>query len=620
MAKYMRENMDITTETKDSTPQQADSSPERGKQIKSYIDQHFSTISEGCILLVLALVAVIPRITLATQLDAVTDEETYIIGGKLYLPLLLHFHFVSQRWGFNYEHPAFVKLLIGLAISINNHLGNPLHELLVARMPSILSGTLLVLAMYWLGRAPFGRVVSLLAALCLAVSPWLVYFSALAYLDMTMTALITVAYLLLWSAIRHPRFYLLVAALLGLGAASKYTAVLIVPGMLLFTAYYFLAVRRKLPPDQRPGVPWRWWLGTIVVSPIMFLLADPSIWTDPINLLLHSFSFEWDHSVKGHLTFIAGQYSMHVEQWTVLYIVFAKMSILVTIPAACFALFALVQLIRFHLPKSTVDANEIARIAFLFFWLISVVGMFSLLNIIVGTHYLLPIAPVVAFAGAFAWVTVVRYRRGTLFSIARRATTRVPSLPHTSPAPTEQVANRIGVGSFNWRAVVVLALLTVFMVGPHLVGLTTVYGAEGYTSEVFNGENAVLQVAYPGYREAAIWLAEHTPHTSAIRTVGLVALSGTLNPGYFGVSWFTYNPEFPRLILNEAHPGLNFKEAHPTDPAYPYDYLVWPMHLIQRGYTIPEPWRSHIVHVISGGSTTYCFIMARDPSTISVGT
>jgi len=628
---YMREYMDITTETRDSSPKQAEESQERGKQIKTYIDQHFWAICEGCILVVLALVALLPRIILATQLDAVTDEETYIIGGKLYLPLLLHFHIISQRWGFNYEHPAFAKLLIGLAISINNHLGNPLGELLVARTPSILSGTLLVLAMYWLGRAPFGRAVSFLAALCLAVSPWLVYFSALAYLDMTMTALITTAYLLLWPAIRQPRLYLLAAALLGLGAASKYTAVLIIPGMLLFTAYYFLAVRRKLPADQRSAIPWRWWLGAFVASPIIFLMADPSIWTDPFNLLLHSFSFEWDHSVNGHLTFIAGEYSMHVAQWTVLYIVFVKMSILVTIPAACFALFALVQLIRFHLPKSTLDAHEITRIAFLFFWLLSVLGMFSLLNIIVGTHYLLPIAPPVAFAGACAWVTVVRYRRGDLFSSTMTwasafgafRSTRVPSQPRTSPAPTEQTTRPALAGkshiTINRRAAVVLALLTVLMVGPHLVGLTTVYGAEGYTSEVFNGENTVLQVAYPGYREAAIWLAAHTPHTKAIRTVGLVALSGTLNPGYFGVSWFTYNPEFPRLILNEAHPGLNFKEAHPTDPALLYDYLVWPMHLVQRGYAIPEAWRSHIVHVISGGNTTYCFIMARDPSTISTG-
>ena len=591
--------MDTTSEitTKDTTSDQLQTPQGSAKEgIRSFFDRHFA----GIILLGLALVALIPRIILATQLDMVTDEGTYIIGGKVYLPLVLHFRIVSQRWGFNYEHPAFAKLLIGLAISLNTHLGNVFGELLVARMPSILCGTLLVLAIYWLGRAPFGRAVALLAALCLAVSPWLVFFSALAYLDMTMTALITIAYLLLWPAIRQPRLYLLSAALLGLGAASKYTAVLAVPGMILFTAYYFFAVRPGLPAQQRPAIPWLWWLGAILLSPVIFLLADPAIWSDPFNLLLRSFSFEWDHSVNGHLTFIAGQYSLHVSHWAVLYIVFAKMSVFVTIPAVCFALFALVQLIRFHLPKTKLDAGEVTSIAFLFIWLCSVLGMFSLLNIVVGTHYLLPIAPPVALAGAFAWVTLFRYRRGALFNL---------TTTNTSPTLTTQVVSPTGKDrprlTISRRAAVVLALLTVFMVGPHLVGLTTVYAAEGYTSEVFNGENTVLQVAYPGYREAATWLVAHT---HSIGQVGLVAISGTLNPGYFGISWYTYNPKFTKL---------NFKEVHPDDPAFPYDYLVWPMHLVQRGYTIPEPWRSHIVHVITGGNTTYCFIMARDPNTIS---
>ena len=591
--------MDTTSEitTKDTTSDQLQTPQGSAKEgIRSFFDRHFA----GIILLGLALVALIPRIILATQLDMVTDEGTYIIGGKVYLPLVLHFRIVSQRWGFNYEHPAFAKLLIGLAISLNTHLGNVFGELLVARMPSILCGTLLVLAIYWLGRAPFGRAVALLAALCLAVSPWLVYFSALAYLDMTMTALITIAYLLLWPAIRQPRLYLLSAALLGLGAASKYTAVLAVPGMILFTAYYFLAVRPGLPAQQRPAIPWLWWLGAILLSPVIFLLADPAIWSDPFNLLLRSFSFEWDHSVNGHLTFIAGQYSLHVSHWAVLYIVFAKMSVFVTIPAVCFALFALVQLIRFHLPKTKLDAGEVTSIAFLFIWLCSVLGMFSLLNIVVGTHYLLPIAPPVALAGAFAWVTLFRYRRGALFNLTTTNTS--PTLATQVVSPTGKDRPRLTISR---RAAVVLALLTVFMVGPHLVGLTTVYAAEGYTSEVFNGENTVLQVAYPGYREAATWLVAHT---HSIGQVGLVAISGTLNPGYFGISWYTYNPKFTKL---------NFKEVHPDDPAFPYDYLVWPMHLVQRGYTIPEPWRSHIVHVITGGNTTYCFIMARDPNTIS---
>ena len=196
--------MDITTgdtEIKNSVPDGLETTKQPFEQSRKYFGQRFWPIGEGIIVLGLALVALIPRIILATQLDQVNDEGIYIVAGKLDLALMAHLRIFSPQWDFNYEHPPLVKLLIGLFIYLNAHLGHLLNELFAARIPSIISGTLLVIAIYWLGRAPFGRAVALLAALCLAVSPWLVYFSALAYLDMTMAMLITIAYLLLWPAI-----------------------------------------------------------------------------------------------------------------------------------------------------------------------------------------------------------------------------------------------------------------------------------------------------------------------------------------------------------------------------------------------------------------------------------
>jgi len=546
----------------------------------------------------LALVALIPRLILARQLDLVTDEIIYIMGGKGYLPLLLHLQITSNVWDFNYEHPPVVKLLIGLAIYLNRHFGGRFSVLFAARTPSIVSGTLLVVAIYWLGRAPFGRASALLAALCLAVSPWLVYFSALAYLDMTMTMLISLAYLLLWPAIRQPRLYVLSAIFAGLGVASKYTAALVIPGMILFTAYYFIAIRPKLPADQRPSVPWLWWLGALIMLPATFFIADPAIWRHPYSLLIQSVLFEWQHSLTGHLTFLAGQYSGHVPHWAVLYIVLAKLSAFVTLPAVFFLIFSIAQLLRFHLNKSNLQVTEVSRISFLLIWLVSLVGTFSLLNIVVGTHYLLPLAPPVVLAGAFGLTTLFRYRGGTLFQ-ASAASTPTPKIAEAGSSATP-MRPRI-----QRRSAIVLAVLMILFVGPHVVGLTTVYAAEGYTSEFFNGENTVLQVAYPGYREAGRWLVTHT---STAANVGLVALPGTLNHGDYSISWYSYN----RNIAGR----LKFSEAHPDDANLPYDYLVWPMHLVQRGYAIPAAWRSHIVHTIMGGNTIYCFILARNPATI----
>ncbi|GAC1399331.1 MAG: hypothetical protein NVS4B12_06830 [Ktedonobacteraceae bacterium] len=547
------------------------------------------------IITVLALVAFLPRLLLAMKLDMVTDEVVYILGGKIYLPLLTHLRIDSNQWSYNYEHPPFVKLLIGLALTINTALGHPLSELLTARLPSILMGTLLIVAIYWMGREPFGRVIALTAALCLAVSPWLVYFSALAYLDMTMTALITLAYLLTWHAIRRPWLYLIVALLVGLGADSKYTAVLVIPGIVIFTGYYFFLIRLRISATQRPRIPWLWWLGAIILAPIAFLAADPAIWPHPLSLLIHSFRFEWNHSYNGHLTFLAGRDELHVPRWTILYIIFAKISAFVTLPAAFFAVFGFIQLLRFHLSKTT--ATEAASTSFLLIWLVSVLSMFSLLNIVVGTHYYLPLAAPVALAGATGLASILRYRRGSLSTLLSPKTgiTREPDV--VLPSPTSSRSRVL-----HAYPAIAIALFTAALVGPHLIGLTTVYAAEGYTSEFFPNENSVLQVAYPGYREAVQWIATQTHGT---QQVGLAAVPGTLSNGRDGVSWYSYNSDLPsRLKLSETHAGATYQQ---------YDYVVWPMHLVQRGFALPKSWR--IVHTVFGGSTIYCYILARPATT-----
>ena len=566
--------------------------------VRIYSNRGSLLFIEGIILPGLVLVALIPRIILAHQLDLVTDEIIYIMGGKGYFPLLLHLRFRSNLWLFNYEHPPVVKLLIGLSIFLNVHLGRMLSGLFAARVPSILSGTILIVAIYWLGRAPFGRLVALLAALCLALSPWLVYFSALAYLDMTMTALITIAYLILWPAIRQPRLYLLSALLMGLGIASKYTAILALPGMIFFTAYYFIAIRPRLNIKQRPSVPWRWWLTALLLIPVTFFIADPAIWQQPYSLLLQSVLFEWHHSITGHLTFLAGQYGEHVPRWAVLYIIFAKLSIFVTLPAVFFLAYSVIQLVRFHLKRAKLSITEVTSIAYLCIWLVSLVSMFSLLNIVVGTHYHLPLAPPVALAGAYGIVALVRFI-SKAFQVSHVNTESHIDKETAAGGPATNGRQRI-----KFRSVVVPAVLFVLFAGPHLLGLLTSYAAEGYTSEIFNGENSVLQVAYPGYREAALWLIAHTRSSGR---VGIVALPGTLNHGDYNSSWYSYN----RGIQGR----LTYSEVQPTSAGFPFDYLMWPMHLIQRGYTIPAAWRLHVVHVIMGGNTIYCFILAKTPAT-----
>jgi len=555
--------------------------------------RYFPTTIDLLITSGLLILALIPRLILAHHLDIVTDEIVYIFGGKTDFHLLIHRVIGVNGWDYNYEHPPLVKLLIGLAIYLNDHCGQLLNELLIARIPSSIFGSLLIAALYWLGRAPFGRTIALAAALCLTFSPWLVYFSALAYLDVTMTTLITIAYLLLWPAIRRPQLYLLIAVLVALALDSKYTAALAIPGMLLFTLYYFLAIRPRLPQEQQPTIPWRWWLLALVLCPLTFLAIDPAIWPHPVSLLLHSFQYEWNHASDGHLTFLAGTASLHAPQWAILYIAFAKVSTLVTLPALFFVLFATVQLVRFHLPASSLPYQKAARYSFLLIWLLTTLAMFSRLDIVVGTHYDLPLAPSLTLAGATGLAILlhaIAERLGIISYTSKKRIHDGPLQPHPG----------------NRQKIVIASILVAALALPHLIGLSTTYGAEGYTSEFFQGENTTIQVAYPGYRDAIQWLALHTDQPARI---GLVGLENALGGSNYGTSWYSYNSNLPARF--------RLTEAHPDDYNFPYDYLVWPMHLIQRGYAIPSGWKQHVVHTITGGNTIYCYILARNTATIT---
>lgn len=601
----------------------------------------------------LIIVALIPRLILALQLDIVTDEVVYLWGGKVYLPLITHLNFGSELWNTaNYEHPPLVKILIGICIELNNVLGHPLAELLAGRLPSILMGTILVLAVYWLGRKPFGHTIALIAALALAVSPWLVYFSAIAYLDMTMAAFITMAYLLLWHATRRPWLFPIVAILVGLGAASKYPAVFVVPGIVLYTAYYYFLLRPMMPVEQRPALPWRWWIATVVIAPLSFLIVDPAIWASPIGRLLHSFAFETAHSANGHPIYIAGETLTHVPKWTIAYMVFTKMSAFLTIPAVFFVIFVLILLVRFHLRKARLDISRAASYAYLVIWFISILGMFSLLNIAVGSHYYLPLAPSLAIAGVSGLAVIINYLASLASLVWKKspitdeATEVSPSsdattdnLAETTPDPTSDAVDKndpaiapdeVSEDSFNKisaapgaqhnkktvnpRVLIPTLLLAILAIVPGLIGVATVHGAEGYTNEFFNNdENTQMQVAYPDYREALLWIETKTSDHDQIGLIG-----SALNGYSTNSNWFYYNADLTkRFDLYQIDPtNTSTKSSNAVNlqrlnklAAGDYSYLVWPKDVLQRGNAWPAQYQ--LVHTIMGGNTIYCYILQR---------
>src|SRR5947209_9727063 len=72
----------------------------------------FFSPDEWPFLVLLAIIAFIPRLILALQLDVNTDEPIYVTAGNWYILLIKQLNISSPNWLYNNEHPAFAKLLM----------------------------------------------------------------------------------------------------------------------------------------------------------------------------------------------------------------------------------------------------------------------------------------------------------------------------------------------------------------------------------------------------------------------------------------------------------------------------------------------------------------------------
>lgn len=536
-------------------------------------------LSSLAVPLALVLIALVPRLSLGHSLDLVTDEGVYIPVGRMDYSLLISGQITSGHWLANYEAPALPKLLIGWGSFWGATLEPGQGWLFGARLPGIVLSALFLAIAYPLARPIFGKLPSALGLLALALSPWVAYFSAIAYLDTYMLAFATLAVLLTWHAARRPNLFPLVGALLALGFASKYTAALALLPIAGYLVYYYSCVARCRPPTTLLVVP------VVVLSTVY--LVDPAIWSDPLGRLWSSIMFEYQHAASGHSAFWAGQVDQHVPMGLAFYILLAKMSLFVTIPALLTLPWAAWQLLRAGRHPALLED----RAAFALCWLGGLLAPFALLNIVVGTHYMLPLAPATAFVGVWSFCRFGRWAAPHTAQLIDRARA------YTATRWDLGIGIRSGKLFATQRNVRVLAVgfmlvIILLLIAPPLYGLVAVPQAEGYTSEWLSGEDHSLQVAYPAYADAVQWVADHSKGEV---TVTLVSLGGGLD------YWMQVRPQmFPKRVHLQVGTPWMVPRAQ---------YVVWPTHLVQRQFPTIHGWQRDIATTIRGGGTTYCYIL-----------
>jgi hypothetical protein len=549
--------------------------------------------------IMLFFVALIPRWSLAHTLDLVTDESTYIRIGRLDAAMLVNGRLGNPKWLINYEAPSLPKLLMGFGSLWASEHRSPGDYLLGARVPGVLLGSLFVVLIFWLACPIFGKLPALLGSLALALSPWVAYFSAIAYLDIYLLGFVTLAILVTWQAARHPWLFVVVGVLLGLSFDSKYTGTFAIIPIGAYLAYYYAFRAHRMPPKHLLWLP--------VAALLTIYLADPAIWASPFDRLWAGVIFQWDHAARGHSVYLNGRVWDHVPPGEVLFILVAKISLFVCIPALLALPWAFVRIVRARKTPSGRDE----RAAFAFFWLFGMLLPFGLLNIVVGTHYMLPLAPAVMLIGAWALVGACRWVAPRLVGLVEQAVTAFRSRaaqekPESATAlPRWMVPMRKFLTPRRRRSLTAQALLllaAVMLVGPPLSGLQHVPQAEGYTSEWLNGENGAIQVAYPAYADGTQWV---TDHSSGVVTVALIGTPGAID--YWMMTRQYLYPDRIRLAVSNLVMGQNY-EPLAVPKGRPY-YLIWPAHLIQREFPTLPHWQDKVVATISGGSTVYCYII-----------
>jgi hypothetical protein len=211
---------------------------------------------------------------------------------------------------------------------------NPTNTYLVVRTLTALIGSLVVLATYYTGKKYFGTLVGLLGALLVAVSPLHSGQSHVAETDIPQGLFVILALGAILEVMRQARRrdYILAGLLIGLGCATKYLAVLLIPTLILA----HLLHKRPASPEGAPGERL---LDRLRPAHLLVSFAAMSVGFfvgTPYNILdLHGFLADWRaqyHIVNSMQNHSYSLYFLHVlpsdQGWLLLLTAVAGMLIM----------------------------------------------------------------------------------------------------------------------------------------------------------------------------------------------------------------------------------------------------------------------------------------------------
>jgi ABC-type sugar transport system permease subunit len=247
--------------------------------------------------LAVTFIALSARLTAVDKLPIDYDEDDYMRAGQIYATGIQQGDWsVFTRENYRTEHPPLTKIVNGLIMaglppapeipdrptSADPAQQLPQPHIANVRTTHAIFGTLEVLVL---------SLINPLAGLLLAIHTWTIKYTSQVMLEAlpALTSLLVVVFYLkskgkfnIWS--------LLSAIMLGLTAASKYPYTMV--GAAVLIHWLWDSWPGRSDDDTRSS--WQWLRPILtwgVISLIVFFLADPYLWPDPINRLRDSLGY-----------------------------------------------------------------------------------------------------------------------------------------------------------------------------------------------------------------------------------------------------------------------------------------------------------------------------------------
>ncbi len=230
--------------------------------------------------------------TTAPELGLSRDESFYVHAAKRYASWMselatdpgaaLEQRSIDRAWGYNWEHPALMKIAFAWSWLAQRHLELFPRESSAFRFPGMLTAGLLLWLIYAWGASVMPRPGAMFAAAAFALMPRVFYHSHLACFDVPIAFFVTWTAYAYWRSLEDRRWAPIAGIVFGLAMATKHNS-WILPGVFLVHYAWLRRDAARTGRDTPASIAWLPWM--LVLGPLTMIGTWPWLWNDSWNRL-----------------------------------------------------------------------------------------------------------------------------------------------------------------------------------------------------------------------------------------------------------------------------------------------------------------------------------------------